>query len=1117
MTLYNPSLHRSAQERALDPRQAQSYRAQFQRISEAAQGLVAFVAAQHLSVSTFQGFRKRDERALLTLRTVGKSLDLDLPGMTRALFEQLDQTATMSLIEFQNAEAAHLFATIDSVEPDEVSVGDGRAAAERFHYAVETRVALLRYVLATLNRRYPAGHFGNLAEAAAWTSAFSAVIQEAEQVIEGTKSLLYDEATAAQSYLDTLRNRFELLEEQARGAAVTLGGDWRGVLGHAEARILDQLAWRHEQLERLAFGELTEVRKSGWLEAVAWQTARHAPVLGTLLLALAGGTAMVAHRTGTQPAVSLSLPLSSDGNGEGARNFPVLARHTAVAESFGQRARDEVAQFFATQQRGRQTLHIADSGTLRRVLEELGQHGYPAADVLGLLGLGSVDALVEPVTLDVRWSQGGRPLLLPPHQPVTLDEQTAPASIVTAPAPAVSPARFEGTVQPLNTLLVHRVQAGETLSLLAEQYDTTITQLMQDNRLDGDLLGVGQTLLVRGSATAQGTEWPRYDAANVRSSGSFPTSRVPAAIALGFSAADGNTLVAKYGETVWPSMEAMPEDARLYFTTTVQEVADFFNVRPGDIIGILQAENNNVGLRIHQPGVSSAGARGVGQVIARTWNGWANPQEEEHSRDLRAIDEYGGLGFDWAMREEWRAWKQGESDGSALANANADPDDFANSVSAVARHLVHWGLTRDRAATEPEWFQTRLADAISVYNSGRVLADAEEFQQSAANTKTTGQYVREAMAVSAATPTNLVLVASAVTPDPLREAYQQAMDAQFGVALSEQELGAAVDGSAVAAEVAAGKLTREEGARQLVEQTAQHYLAEGRAALAAGQPLPWPYVHSDETLRAQRLAARYLGHALTTWELENLVAETRGDEAAMTRALAERGDARIFAGARRQFDAMLRRTERGLPVATHEVAALVQPAMAGYNPKQMSAGDLQAVMATIEQGIRRLPEYREVHGTTSFTAMPLQPMPRLIRGFGAPVDYQAGGTHTGIDVANPRVNGEEPPIYAVEAGTVVHVGPLYCDTANACRGGNSIVLHHGDDVYTVYSHNSAASVQVGQQVRAGEMIGRQGNEGYSFGSHLHLEVHTGAPFSGDWQQPFKGGQFEDPMQWLPQS
>lgn len=161
------------------------------------------------------------------------------------------------------------------------------------------------------------------------------------------------------------------------------------------------------------------------------------------------------------------------------------------------------------------------------------------------------------------------------------------------------------------------------------------------------------------------------------------------------------------------------------------------------------------------------------------------------------------------------------------------------------------------------------------------------------------------------------------------------------------------------------------------------------------------------------------------------------------------------------------------------------------------------------------PQASPAQAPPPFASTPLLPMPGIFKAFGAKVDYQAGGAHTGIDVANPREGGLEPPIYAVHAGTVAHVGPLYCDRANACRGSSAIVLDHGSNLYTIYSHNSAASVAPGQLVTAGQEIGRQGNEGYSFGSHLHFEVHTGAPWSGDWRAPFNGGQFEDPQKWLP--
>lgn len=158
----------------------------------------------------------------------------------------------------------------------------------------------------------------------------------------------------------------------------------------------------------------------------------------------------------------------------------------------------------------------------------------------------------------------------------------------------------------------------------------------------------------------------------------------------------------------------------------------------------------------------------------------------------------------------------------------------------------------------------------------------------------------------------------------------------------------------------------------------------------------------------------------------------------------------------------------------------------------------------------------EAVGSSRFTSTPLIPMPPVFKSFGAAVDYQVGGLHTGIDIANPRQNGEEPAIYAVADGEVVHVGPLYCDGATACRGSKAIVIGHGSEIYSIYSHNSAATVVLGQRVGVGEVIGRQGNEGYSLGSHLHFEVHTGSPFTRNWREPWRGGQFEDPQNWLPQ-
>ncbi|MGH2542786.1 MAG: LysM peptidoglycan-binding domain-containing protein, partial [Ardenticatenaceae bacterium] len=775
MTLSNPSLNSAHVQRAASIH-SQQLKTQFKRTRAAVEGLAAFVVDEHLSTATLRAFWRREERATLAVRTIGQTLDMDLAGLANAIYEQLEQSAALPLVEFQTSEAAYLFATIASIEPDELSVGDGRAAAERFQYAAEARVALLRYALSELIRRYtPTFADTSFAETHAWLQAFSDLLDEAREVIADTRQLLWDEGTAIQSYLDSLRSRFELLDAQASAAAIVVREDWPALLQGTEKRLLDHLAHRQEQIEMLVMGEVDESR-GGLLETLARQTGRRAPLLGALLLALAGAGALSAsaERSG-MPDIAL-LPNLREGFDRltgSARAFPILARSDEHAASNLPRQSDEIAHFFAMQPRprGRQTLVIRDSATLQRVLDELSRFGYARRDVLRLFGMNSVSQLAGPLTMDVRWGQGERLLLLPPHQAVA-----GPASAVAAEAHEVrlgatlvasrgvaAPVRFDGAVKPITSLIVHHVADGDTLSSLAERYDTTVSELMSDNRLESENLAAGKMLLVRAAGRvvavtlageSESSPGRGIGTMQVTSGGSIlvPSSRVPTAIApVAFTPAKVETLVARYGDTIFPSIEAMPEDARRYFSGTVQEIADFFNVRPGDIVGILQAENNNAGLRLHQPAVSSAGARGVGQVIARTWNGWANPHTESHLHDLRSIEQHGGLGFDWAMREAWRDWKEGKNDGAILAYANADPDRFENSVAAVARHLVHWGLTRDRAASEPEWFETQLADAISVYNSGRPLAEARDFVQSAANRKTTGQYVEDVLAVSAIT------------------------------------------------------------------------------------------------------------------------------------------------------------------------------------------------------------------------------------------------------------------------------------------------------------------------------------------------------------------------------
>ena len=96
------------------------------------------------------------------------------------------------------------------------------------------------------------------------------------------------------------------------------------------------------------------------------------------------------------------------------------------------------------------------------------------------------------------------------------------------------------------------------------------------------------------------------------------------------------------------------------------------------------------------------------------------------------------------------------------------------------------------------------------------------------------------------------------------------------------------------------------------------------------------------------------------------------------------------------------------------------------------------------------------------------------------------GYHTGVDF--PVATGSS--VKSVAAGEVV---------ASGWGGsfGYQVVIRHADGRYTQYAHLSAISVKAGQNVGAGQRIGRSGSTGNSSGPHLHFEVRTGPGFGSD--------------------
>lgn len=92
--------------------------------------------------------------------------------------------------------------------------------------------------------------------------------------------------------------------------------------------------------------------------------------------------------------------------------------------------------------------------------------------------------------------------------------------------------------------------------------------------------------------------------------------------------------------------------------------------------------------------------------------------------------------------------------------------------------------------------------------------------------------------------------------------------------------------------------------------------------------------------------------------------------------------------------------------------------------------------------------------------------------------------HTGTDYAA----SQGTPVYAVSNGVVRKATP------NGGAYGNQVVLDLGGGLSGMYGHLSRFTVQAGQRVRKGQVIGYVGSTGRSTGPHLHFETwYNGNP------------------------
>ncbi len=99
-------------------------------------------------------------------------------------------------------------------------------------------------------------------------------------------------------------------------------------------------------------------------------------------------------------------------------------------------------------------------------------------------------------------------------------------------------------------------------------------------------------------------------------------------------------------------------------------------------------------------------------------------------------------------------------------------------------------------------------------------------------------------------------------------------------------------------------------------------------------------------------------------------------------------------------------------------------------------------------------------------------------------------THYGTDFVMPKGSA----VAAINAGVIAssYLDPIY---------GNTVIVDHGQGIYSVYMHLDSMKVKKGDVIKKGQLIGRLGETGLASAPHLHLSIKI-------------NGQSVDPIQFV---
>jgi murein DD-endopeptidase MepM/ murein hydrolase activator NlpD len=148
-------------------------------------------------------------------------------------------------------------------------------------------------------------------------------------------------------------------------------------------------------------------------------------------------------------------------------------------------------------------------------------------------------------------------------------------------------------------------------------------------------------------------------------------------------------------------------------------------------------------------------------------------------------------------------------------------------------------------------------------------------------------------------------------------------------------------------------------------------------------------------------------------------------------------------------------------------------------PKEKVIPDAET-LERIKREDEKLKQIWQQRTDIKFRGSFITPLPNPVgTGFGVRriMNDEFVSVHRGIDIKGTR--GEK--VAASNSGRVVLAEDLFF-------GGNTIIIDHGQGIYSIYMHLDRFAVNMGALVSKGDVIGYVGSTGRATGPHLHFGI-----------------------------